>query len=557
MEKILANISASLVAPKNINQVITSALEEIGKFMGLSRVYMMEASLPKKVLDITYEWCAPNIPSRWKQLWGIPLESLPQWMGPLKENKNIVISDAQNTTFQGVKSPFESPQIQALLIIPIWANDQLYGFISLEDLSHPFNWRDEHIRSLRTIAEIFRRSMHAYQMEQELRKTRDQLEAVFTCIADPLNVVDRSFNVLLCNPARAAIFNSEVQDVVGRKCFEFFHHRHKPCVVCAVSDVFQTGKPSHRLCCRNKTDGSEAWSDVFAFPIYNDQGEVIQAVEFARDITQRKKAEDEIKRLYEALERKVEERTQELRNIQEEMILKEKLALIGQLIGSIGHEFRSSLTVLSGTIYVLKNRSSEESIDDFIEALNDEIHKMSKFVEDLLDFSRTIPPSFQQVDLQSLLQKIIQKISIPSKVHIFFDFPEDFPPAYVDPDHAEQIFYNFVSNAIEAMPIGGTLTISGSEEDSKVVLHFTDTGVGISPINLRKIFTPLFTTKSKGTGLGLSIINMLIRKNKGKIAVDSIPQKGTTFHIFLQKFSITEREGEILSGRDSLLKNPK
>ena len=80
MERVLANISASLVAPKNLNQVITSALEEIGKFMGLSRVYMMEASLPKKVLDITYEWCAPNIPSRWNQLWGIPLESLPQWM---------------------------------------------------------------------------------------------------------------------------------------------------------------------------------------------------------------------------------------------------------------------------------------------------------------------------------------------------------------------------------------------------------------------------------------------------------------------------------------------
>ena len=541
MKKILANISASLVAPQNLGQVIASALKDIGKFMDISRVYMMEIRQAENLLDNTYEWCAQDVPSRKKQLWGIPLNSLPKWMEPLKKNKNIVIPDVKSDSFEGITSLFASSQIRALLIIPMWADDRLLGFIGLEDFSHSLYWREEHIHILRTIAEIFRRSMQAHQMEEELRETKDQLEAVFNCIADPLNVIDRSYNLLMCNPARAKLLNQKVPDMIGHKCYEAFQNRATPCLACAVTDAFQTGKPSYRLRCRKKADGTDSWSDVYAFPVRNSQGEIIQVVEFARDITQRKKAEDEIKKLYAGLEKKVEERTQELRNAQEELLLKQKLALIGQLIGSVGHEFRSSLTILSGTLYLLKNRDKSDNVEEFIEALEDEIHKMSKFVEDLLDFSRTTSPNFQQVDLKNLLEKLLPKIDISPQINVLMDFPKSFPMAYVDPDHAEQVFHNLISNAIEAMPSGGNLTIKGSEENSKVVLSFTDTGTGIPAVNIRKIFTPLFTTKPKGTGLGLSIINMLIRKNKGKITAESIPHKETTFRVSFQKLPSPEK----------------
>lgn len=544
MKKILANISASLVAPKNLDQVITSALEGIGKFMGISRVYMMEVRMSENLIDNTYEWCAPQVASRKKQLWGIPLDSLPKWMEPLKKNANIVIPDVKNDSFEGTASPFASSQIRALLIIPLWTNGQLHGFIGLEDLSHSLYWREEHIHSLQMIAEIFKRSIRAHQIEEELRKTKDRLEAVFNCITDPLNVIDRSYNLLMCNPAREELYHRKKEDMIGHKCYEVFQNQTAPCLACAVTDAFQTGKPSSRLRCRKKSDGTDSWFDVYAFPIRNDQGEIIQAVEFARDITQRKKAEDEIKKLYAGLERTVEDRTQELRNAQQELLLKEKLALIGQLIGSVGHEFRNSLTILSGTLYILKNRDESDNIEEFLEALEDEIHKMSKFVEDLLDFSRTTSPNFEHVDLKAILQRLLQKIDIPPQVTINMDFPESLSRAYVDPDHAEQIFQNLISNAVEAMPSGGKLAIKGIEEKSKVVLSFSDTGPGIPAVNIRKIFTPLFTTKTKGTGLGLSIINMLIRKNKGKITAESTPNKGTTFQVFFQKKPPLEKNGD-------------
>ncbi|MGA1874823.1 MAG: ATP-binding protein [bacterium] len=540
MEKILANISASLVAPKNLDQVITTALSEIGEYMGLSRVYFMEVRMPENLLHNTHEWCAPDIPSRKNDLSNVPLDSIPKWMEPLKQNQNIVVPDVKNDLSINSPSLFAPPEIRALLIIPIWAHDQFFGLIGFEDYFHPFYWRDEHIRSLRMIAEIFRRSIRAHQTEEELRKTRDQLEAVFNCIADPLDVIDRSYNVLICNPARAAILHKKLEDVIGGKCYEVFHDRSTPCLVCAVADVFQTGKPAYRLRFRKKSDGTDSWSDVFAFPIRNKEGEITQAVEFARDITQRKKAEDEIQKLYAALEKKVEERTQELKAIQEELLLKEKLALIGQLIGSVGHEFRSSMSVLSGTVYLLKNRDKSDNIDEFIDVLEEEIHKMSRFVEDLLDFARTKSPNFQKVDLKNLIERLLQKIDIMSHIQISLDFPENFPEAYIDPDNAEQIFQNLISNAVEAMPSGGTLTIKGVEEDSKVVLSFTDTGVGIPPVNIRRIFTPLFTTKTRGTGLGLAIVNMLIRKNRGKVIVNSVPHQGTTFRLYLPKNFISE-----------------
>jgi len=559
--------------------------------MALSRSYIMTVRPDEDVLDNTCEWCSDGISSCRDQLRGIPLASLPEWMEPLKKNQNVIYSkttsdglhhlagpqDSEPGTDSGPErktgspfsplSPFGTPDTQALFIIPLWADGRLYGFICFEDTNGPRDWMQEDIQLLQMVAKIFSllvsrsrdsrglrapgeeekqvaQNVHpaAHNPEEELRKTKNQLEAVFNCIADPLNIQDRSLTILMCNPARASLYHMSVQDIIGKKCYEVFQNRSEPCLSCAVIDAFQTGKPSYRLRYREGNERASSWAEIFAFPIHNDQGEVIQAVEFARDITQRKQAEDEIRKLYAELEQKVNERTRELQKIQEELVHKEKLAVIGQLIGSVGHEFRSSLTILSGILYLLKNRGDSENVEEFIDTLEEEIHKMSKFIEDLLDFSRNTPPNLQPIDLERVIQKLLQKIDIPPQIHVFVDCPKTLPKAFVDPDHAEQIFLNIISNAIQAMPTGGTLRIRGTQEESKIVLSFTDTGVGISPINIRKIFTPLFTTKAKGTGLGLSIVNMLMKKNKGTVRVESVPTQGTTFTLCFQTNPDQEKE---------------
>lgn len=623
MEKVMTSLLASFVAPQNLDQAIVNTLGEIGRHLALSRSYIMTVRPNEDVLDNTCEWCAPGISPRKDQLRGIPLDSLPEWMEPLKKNQNIIYPKSASgdcATGSGCApeddlhhlkchrnngpetksgsspcspSPFGAPEIQALYITPMWADGRLCGFIGFEDMSGPRDWRQEDIQSLQIVAKISsliangsknRRELCALcceekpvisensenrelqvpdwgtnpchssktdnslltpaptqnpkpvtrNSEEDLRNTKDQLEAVFNCIADPLNIQDRSLTILMCNPARASLYNMLVQDIVGKKCYEVFQNRTEPCLSCAVIDAFQTGKPSYRLRYKEGNERAASWAEVFAFPVRNDQEEVVQVVEFARDITQRKHAEDEIRKLYAELEQKVDERTKELQKIQEELVHKEKLAVIGQLIGSVGHEFRSSLTILSGILYLLKNRGDSENIEEFIDTLEEEIHKMSKFVEDLLDFSRNTAPAFQSVDLERVLQKLLQKIDVPSQIQVFIDCPKDLPKAYVDPDHAEQIFHNIISNAIQAMHTGGTLRVRGIREGSKIVLSFTDTGSGISPINIRKIFTPLFTTKGKGTGLGLSIVNMLIKKNKGAVRVESVPNQGATFTLYFQ-----------------------
>ncbi|MEW6381345.1 MAG: ATP-binding protein [bacterium] len=543
MKEILPSLLSSFVATQNLHLAITNALRKIGQYLALNRICLVAIGSNEDLLDIVHEWCSPGISSCRYQWQGTPVVSLPAWMDPLKKNQNIVFPELKGKSGPGTLCPFGTSEIQALLIIPLWAHGQFAGFVIFEDLTSPRDWRMEDIQSLRLVAGIISQIKSAHQAEEELRKTKNQLEAVFSCIADPLNIQDRSLTILMCNPARATLYNVQPQDIIGRKCYEAFHNRAEPCLSCAIIDAFQTGKPAYRLRCRENTDQQAAsWAEVFAFPIRNAEGEVIQAVEFSRDITQRKQAEDEIRKLYAELERKVEERTIELQKIQEEMVHKEKLAVIGQLIGSVGHEFRSSLTILSGVLYLLKNRDESEDIEEFVDTLEEEIHKMSRFVEDLLDLSRTSPPRFQQVDLEKILQKLLQKIDIPSDIQVVVDYPKSLPKAFVDPDHAEQIFHNIISNAIQAMPCGGRLKIQGSWEGARLVLSFTDTGVGISPINIRKIFTPLFTTKSKGTGLGLAIVNMLIKKNKGTVTVESVPNQGTTFTVAFQITPGAEKE---------------
>jgi|GEM_PF-3008716 len=552
MKEILPSLLSSLVAASdNFRPALAGTMRQIGQYLALNRIYVVALQPQEDSLGILHEWVAPGLSSSRHHKWWQTnsTSSLPEWMSPLRKNQHIVFPWVKGGAEQAAGIyPFGDLGIQAILIIPLWAFNRFFGFISFEDLTSPRDWRSEDIESLRLLAGIIGQIKFAQQTEEELRKTKNQLEAVFNCIADPLNIQDRSLTILMCNPARASLYNLQVQDIVGRKCYEAFQNRTEPCLSCAIIDAFQTGKPAYRLRYREGNEQrSASWAEVFAFPIRNAEGEVIQAVEFSRDITQRKQAEDEIRKLYAELERKVEERTGQLQKIQEEMVHKEKLAVIGQLIGSVGHEFRSSLTILSGILYLLKNRGENEDIEEFIDTLEEEIHKMSRFVEDLLDFSRTSPPHFQQVDLEKILQKLLQKINIPSNIQVIIDYPQELPKAFVDPDHAEQIFHNIISNAIQAMPSGGKLTIRGSCEGSKLMLSFTDTGVGISPINIRKIFTPLFTTKAKGTGLGLAIVNMLIKKNKGTVAVESVPNQGTTFTLSFQ-ISPAAAEKEPTSG---------
>ncbi|MBZ0094324.1 MAG: PAS domain S-box protein [Sulfuricella sp.] len=284
-----------------------------------------------------------------------------------------------------------------------------------------------------------------------------------------------------------------------------------------------------------RKDGSVFLADVSSSPTVLAGRPVL--VGLFHDVTERKQAEDKIRQLNEELDTKVKQRTQQLLEAQEELVRNEKLAVLGQIAGSVGHELRNPLGVMSNAVYFLQTvlSDADETTREYLNIIKDEIAGSERIVSDLLDSVRTQPPHPEAVGVAELIGQTLRKCSVPSSVTVKLDIPAMLPPLRVDAMQILQVFRNLISNGVEAMPEGGTLEIRAVEnrQDGTVTVSVRDSGIGMTPEQLGKLFQPLFTTKVRGIGLGLVVVKNLTQANGGTVDVRSEPGKGTTFTITL------------------------
>ena len=256
-----------------------------------------------------------------------------------------------------------------------------------------------------------------------------------------------------------------------------------------------------------------------------------------RDITERRKLQQELKELNQNLEKKVMERTKELREVQEQIIQSEKLSIIGQLAAGIAHEVRNPLAVMSLNVQHLTRKSSSDFQKEKLQAVKKNIDRIDETVQGLLKFSRPSSNNFTYKNINEILYKLEPTLEsiYPKNIKINKNYNMTIPNLWVNSNRLEQVFINLTLNAIRAMEEGGELNIS-TDYDLKrkgVLIKFGDTGCGIAEENLEKIFHPFFTTYEDGTGLGLFICQMIINEHKGDISVESKIGKRTVFTIFL------------------------
>lgn len=283
-------------------------------------------------------------------------------------------------------------------------------------------------------------------------------------------------------------------------------------------------------------DGKVKWISDCAVPLCDDKtGKVIGSLGILQDITERKQAEKVLKDYAQHLEEMVEERTRELKEIQEQLVRKEKLALLGQLAGGVGHELRNPLSVINNALYYLKiiMPDADEKVMEYLDLIESEVQSAEKIVSDLMDFSRTKPVEREEISISDLMHPVLDKLPPPENILVSTDFPPDLPRVFVDPRQICQVLNNLVLNAYQAMIDGGNLYIKAVQEQNEILLMIKDTGCGISEDHMKKIFEPLFTTKKGGIGLGLSITKNLVEANGGKIEIRSRAGQGSTFTVFL------------------------
>ncbi len=238
------------------------------------------------------------------------------------------------------------------------------------------------------------------------------------------------------------------------------------------------------------------------------------------------------------LEARVQARTSELehalgalRDTQEELVRRERLAMLGQLASSVGHELRNPLGVMTNAVYYLKMIQAEApaTVSEYLGILQHQIGLAEKIVGDLLDFARLRPPQVQSVALRQLIDEQLARLGPLDKLVVHRQGLDLLPAVHIDSVQIGQVLFNLFTNAQQAMENGGMLTISGRVDHDRVVIDVADTGRGV-PAELReKIFEPLFTTKARGIGLGLAVSRTLTAANGGELTVSSAPGQGATF----------------------------
>jgi signal transduction histidine kinase len=263
--------------------------------------------------------------------------------------------------------------------------------------------------------------------------------------------------------------------------------------------------------------------------------------EIREEVGRRKRAEAELETMNEALESRVAERTQQLLAAQEELVRKEKLALLGQVADNVGHELRNPLGVMNNAVYFLQTvlADADDTTKEYLGIIKDEIVDAERIVSDLLDAVRTKPPQPETVMVAELVGKALRKCDVPASVTVRLDIPATLATVRVDPAQMYQVLWNLVTNALEAMPEGGELAIKAEDDvaASQVRISIRDGGSGMSPEQLGRLFQPMYTTKARRVGLGLVVVKNLTQANGGSVAVESEPGRGSTFELSLPRES--------------------
>ena len=253
----------------------------------------------------------------------------------------------------------------------------------------------------------------------------------------------------------------------------------------------------------------------------------------------------ELKAFSQQMEEKIQKTTADLKKTEAQLIRSEKLAALGQLAAGIAHEIRNPLTSINILIHSLtENFPTKDSRWEDLKVIEEEILRINEIVDQFLRFAKPAPPLLDKTDLIPIFEETLQLLRPQiekGKIAVQKEF-EPLPLITVDREQIKQVILNLLMNAIQAMPGGGQLSMSGrfSRDGYWVELTVQDSGVGIPPEDLDKLFDPFFSTKEGGIGLGLSIAHRIIDQHHGKIEVESNPGKGTLFTISLPVFTPLE-----------------
>ncbi len=385
--------------------------------------------------------------------------------------------------------------------------------------------------------------------QDKLKESERFIHNILETVDEGFIIVDRDMKILSANRAYLKTLGMTIDNVVGRHCYELTHHINNPCYSvgedCSVRHAFETGKPHSCLHIHHNNVHGHIYAETKAYPLFDSSGNIVSAIETISDITEKKALEEQLRQA-------------------------QKMESVGTLAAGVAHDFNNILSAITGYGHLtLMKMAKDEPLRLNIENILQAADRAAHLTKDLLLLGRKQVTDRKPVDLNEVIRKVVKFLLRVIGEDIEFKTMLHDKPLVVlaDSHQIEQVLMNFAANARDAMPTGGSFTITTQKvilDDQFITAHgygrlgtyvlvtVTDSGKGMVEETRRRVFEPFFTTKEvgKGTGLGLAVVYGIIKQHEGYINVYSKPGKGTAFRIYLPELMSGVSEDEKVSSED-------
>ena len=453
----------------------------------------------------------------------------------INQNSAIMVNDCTiNNVFREEVDGIPGLETSSILYVPISIGDIVIGALGLHNKKEDiFKLNDKDL--LATISKTIAIYLFYLQIIQQLQvqnadleaknweliNSRNTLRTLFDNIPDSVYIIDRKYRLNAINMSRAERSSREPRQIVGKLCYEALYGRDTVCPGCLVGKTFFKKEITHRISREWDDEGEQTEWTIDAYPILDDENEVVKVILFERDVTEKNRLETIIAQ-------------------------SEKLAAVGQLAAGIAHEINNPLTVVLANAQLLQ-RDMANANEEWLESI-DLIYKAGSralyVVRNLLDFARKEKYDFVPTNINETVERAVEMVQhelIQRSVQLIFEADDNLPDVMASADHLHGLWLNLIINAIDASDSSmlqdrkGKIEIVTSHDNKYVKVKIADNGHGMSQEKVKRIFEPFYTTKepNKGTGLGLSVSHRVIRQHGGDVQVESEQNVGTTFTISL------------------------
>ncbi len=409
--------------------------------------------------------------------------------------------------------------LRSMAISPMFKRDEVIGALIVASTAVDV-YDETDLTFAEHLADQLSISIQNARLYKQVSRAKDEWEATFMAVTDPILLIDTDYNVLLHNGRLPAELQSFWDKAISRKCFAKLHGRVETCPECPIQEVQRSGQPVHQ---RWQIE-SGVVLDISYYPVLNENKVLSAVTIILKDVTEKIKMEGRL-------------------------VQSAKLAALGELAAGVAHELNSPMTVIIGTAQLVARELRESGQVDRAAELDDIASsglRCKRIIQNLLTFSRQDQQPATEINLNAEVRLVLGMIKYQinrDQIKIVEHLASDLPSLIANGPQIQQVLTNFLINArdaLETVAMGERTIDVATELQVKngrryVVLSVTDNGIGIHQENLAKIFTPFYTSKeaTKGTGLGLSVSLGIAESHSGTIEVLSKPGQGSTFSLVL------------------------